>query len=77
MLNSETMYQDILSFTKELHHSRFFKRVEFINVFPEAEPLTEQHHLNEYWVYRMMRDIKNKHIFGVYHKPTLMVIRLA
>ena len=62
-LKDERLYQIILPFCKEAEKKNFFKRIEFIGLFPEPEDNQEVRFLNEYWVLRLIQDTRNRRIF--------------
>jgi len=60
-LTEEEQYILILHFVEECSNLNYFRRIEFKNIFNKPEtPMEEQ--LQEYWVFKMVRDLKNKHI---------------
>ena len=61
-LKDTALYQIILSFCKEVEKKNFFKRIEFINLFPESDDNQEVKFLNEYWVLKLIQDTKNRRI---------------
>ena len=62
-LKDDRLYQIILAFTKEVEKKNFFKRIEFIGLFPDPEDNQEARFLNEYWVLKLTQDTRNRHIF--------------
>ena len=66
-LKDERLYQIILAFSKEAEKKNFFKRIEFIGLFPDPEDNQEARFLNEYWVLRLTQDTRNRRIFQDRH----------
>ena len=60
---ADNLYHNILAFVKDCQKTNFFKRLEFIGVFQDAEDDSETHHLQEYWVLRLIKDTGNRFIF--------------
>ena len=60
-LTEDQQYILILHFVEECRNLQYFRRIEFKYLFNKPEtPMEEQ--LQEYWVFKMVRDLKNKHI---------------
>ena len=62
-LKDTALYQIILSFCKEVEKKNFFKRIEFLSLFPDSEDNQEVKYLNEYWVLKLIQDTRNRRIF--------------
>ena len=62
-LKDERLDQIIFSFCKEAEKMNYFKRIEFIGLFPDPEDSQEQRFLNEYWVLKLIQDTRNRRIF--------------
>ena len=62
-LKDEQLYQIILNFTKDCEKQNFFQRVEYMGLFEDPDDNQEVKYLNEYWVFKLMRDTRNRHIF--------------
>ena len=60
-LTEEQQYILILNFVLECKKLNYFRRIEFKNIFNKPETDMEEQ-LQEYWVFKMVRDLKNKHI---------------
>lgn len=77
LLSSEPTYHSILTLVRDLKATGYFKRVEFTGVFPPAESGTREFFLNEFWVFRLRNDTKNKRIFGDYGAAPHLNVFLA
>ena len=62
-LRDDQLYYNILSFIKQTEKLNFFKRLDIIGVFQNAEDDDMTHHLQEYWVLRLINDLGNRFIF--------------
>ena len=62
-LRDDTLYYVILGFIRECQKLNYFKRLDIIGVFMDAEDDETSHHLNEYWVLKVINDTGNRFIF--------------
>ena len=62
-LRDDKLYHIILGFIRQCEKLNFFKRLDFINVFQNTEDDDMAHHLNEYWVLKLIKDTGNRFIF--------------
>ena len=66
-LKDDSLYQIILGLTKDCEKQNYFKRLEFIGLFPDPQDNTDVKYLNEYWVLKIIQDTRNRNIFQDKH----------
>ena len=62
-LRDDTLYYVVLGFIRECQKLNYFKRLDITGVFVDAEDDEMAHHLNEYWVLKLINDTGNRFIF--------------
>ena len=62
-LRDDKLYHIILGFVKQCEKLNYFKRLDFVDVFINAEDDEISHHLQEYWVLKLVNDTGNRFCF--------------
>ena len=62
-LRDDKLYHVILGFIKQCEKLNYFKRLDIVGVFQNADDDETAYHLQEYWVLKLINDTGNRFIF--------------